>query len=210
MFTGTSRFLSTLAGICLAGSAAFAGAITIPTLTVDALTGSASFVFTGTMTQADTISLVEVGSPCLQPGVAYCVNGAGVITIAGTTGVGGTTTFGGTFGTTSSNWNFGSLLLTINNGQTVQLFAPNAANGLGSATPPTSLTLGSISFASLGFSAFSLVNPTLKFTLADTFYGDNSSAFVINPSSNGVPEPATFGLVGLALIAVATIHRRRL
>src|ERR1700722_9087920 len=151
-----------LAGYCLGGS------ITLPggtqTVVATSTTGT-SFTYSGTLTQDDTLALMVTGSPsdpCLQSGPQYCTNAAGVLTTAGNgAGVGGTTTFSGTFNGTTGTWNYGSLLLEISGVSgpgTVQLFAANAANGFGSATPPSDLTLASTSLSALGFGNFSVVN----------------------------------------------------
>jgi hypothetical protein len=65
-----------------------ANLIPLGPITVDALsTTGVSFSYTGTLTQNDTLELTVTGDPCLQPGPAYCVNGAGVVTVAGTAAV---------------------------------------------------------------------------------------------------------------------------
>ena len=177
------------------------GSITVPGLS----TTGVSFTFAGTLTQNDTLALTQTGDPCLQAPPSYCTNGAGVVTVAGTSPVGAATTFSGTFGGTTASWDFGALLLEISGEGTVQIFPANAANGLGSATPPLSLTLSSTSLSTLGFPAFSQVNPTITFIMADNFYPDNSGQFVVSQ----VPEPATGGMVGLLLCALAGWMRRR-
>jgi hypothetical protein len=62
---------------------------------------------------------------------------------------------------------------------TVQVFPANAQNGLGSATPPMSLTSPATSLASLGFSPFIITNPTITFIVADTNYADNGGSFIL-------------------------------
>src|ERR1039458_3084996 len=131
--------------------------------------GGVSFIYNGTLTQNDTLAFTESGSPCLQEDPAeYCTNGGGVVTVAGNgAGVGGTSTFVATFNGTTATWNFGALLLEIQGEGTVQLFAADSADGLGSSSPPTSLTLSSSTLASLGFASFSGVDPTITFIVAD-------------------------------------------
>src|ERR1700691_4226276 len=74
----------------------WANLIPISPITVDALsTTGVSFSYAGTLTQNDTLELTVTGDPCLQAGPAYCVNGAGVVTVAGTAAVGDATTFSG-------------------------------------------------------------------------------------------------------------------
>jgi hypothetical protein len=68
---------------------------------------------------------------------------------------------------------------------TVQIFPANAENGLGNATPPTSLTLPATSLASLGFSPFTVTNPTITFVVADTNFADNGGGFVLTQVTPG-------------------------
>ena len=146
-------------------------------------TTGASFTFIGTLTQADTLSFTESGNPCLQSPPSYCVNGAGVVTTAGTSPVGAATTFMGTFNGSAETWDFGALLIEISGEGAVQIFPASAANGLGSSTPPHSLTLAPTSLGALGFPSFSAVSPTITFIMADTLYSDNTGQFVISPDS---------------------------
>ena len=64
----------------------------------------------------------------------------------------------------------------------VQVFPTKASNGLGSASPPQSLTLPTTSLAALGFPHFSQTNPTVSFIVADggAGYGDNSGEFELS------------------------------
>jgi hypothetical protein len=202
MLCKTSSIALCLVLISGAGAQLSAAPILLPggSLTVPGLsTTGVSFTYTGTLTQNDTLALTQTGDPCLQAPPSYCTNGAGIVTVAGTSPVGAATTFLGTFGGTTATWDFGALLLEISGVGTVQIFPANAANGLGSATPPKSLTLPSTTLTGLGFSAFSQVNPTITFIMADNNYPDNSGQFVLSQ----VPEPATGGTVGLLLCALA-------
>lgn len=202
-----------LAGCCLGGSIVLPGGT--QTVVGTSTTGT-SFTYSGTLTQADTLALTVSGSPsdpCLQSGpTRYCVNAAGVLTVAGSgAGVGGTTTFTGTFNGTTGTWNYGALLLEISGVSgpgAVQLFAANAANGLGSGAPPADLTLASTSLSALGFGNFSVVNPTITFILADSLYSDNAYNFVLTPVSSGVPEPSSVFLIGSGLAGLAWFGRR--
>jgi len=188
----------------------FGTAIQIPagSLSVSGVTSGAPFTYTGTLTQNDTLQLIVSGTPCLQNPPSYCTNGAGVVVTAGSSPVGAQTSFSGSFNGTSSTWTYGSLLLEISGVGTVQLFQPNAANGLGSGAPPTSLTLTSSTLSGLGFGNFSVVNPTLTFVLADTLYSDNSGSFTLSQSSS-TPEPSSFALVTLACGIGGLLLRRR-
>ena len=157
----------------------------------------ASFTYTGTLTQADTIGFSQTGNPCLQSANTYCVNGAGVIVVAGSSPVGASTGFG--------SWTYGALLMQISGVGTVQVWPTNAANGLGSGSPPTGLTLPTTTLAALGFPAFSQINPTITFTVADTAFGDNSGSFTLTQAAAPaavapVPTLAEWSLGALALL----------
>jgi hypothetical protein len=197
-----------IAGLCSAACAS-ASSISLPggTLTLPGIsTTGVSFVFTGTLTQADTLFFTESGNPCLQSPPSYCVNGAGVVTTAGTLPVGAASTFTGTFNGSTKTWDFGAILMEISGEGAVQIFPANAAAGLGSSTPPLSLTLSSTSLGALGFPNFSVLNPTITFVMADTLYSDNSGQFVISQ----IPEPGTNMLVAAAcMLAGLAIRRQR-
>ncbi len=182
-----------------------ANLIPLSPITVEALsTTGVSFSYAGTLTQNDTLELTVTGDPCLQLGPAYCVNGAGVVTVAGTSPVGAATTFSGTFGGTTGTWDFGALLMEISGTSTVQIFPADAADGLGSGSPPLSLTLPLTTLSALGFPAFDEVDPTITFILADNLYTDNSGQFNLSQ----VPEPTTVSVVGVLVCAMAGLVRR--
>jgi hypothetical protein len=210
-------FAALLTGTCFAASVQLPGG----TLTVPALsTTGASFVYSGTLTQNDTITFTQTGNPCLQSsGTGYCTNGAGVLTVAATVGVtpvGGSSGFTGPSGVIpAGSWTYGSLLMIISGVGAVQVFPTNAGNGLGSGTPPASLNLPTTSLSALGFGVFSQANPTITFIVADTGYLDNGNQFVLTqtPSqSSTVPALGEWGLIGLTVMLVGfglmTLRRR--
>ncbi len=183
-----------------------ANLIPLSPITVDALSSTGvSFSYTGTLTQNDTLELTVTGDPCVQSGPAYCTNGAGVVTVAGSSAVGAATTFSGTFGGTTGTWDFGALLMEISGTSTVQIFPADAADGLGSGSPPLSLTLPLTTLSALGFPSFDEVNPTITFILADNLYTDNSGQYNLSQ----VPEPTTVGVVGVLVCVLAGVVRRR-
>lgn len=204
----------------LLGIAALASAnsISLPggTLAVPGSNSSGvSFVYSGTLTQADTLSLTATGTPCLQTGPAYCTNAAGVLTVAGIHGpgetVGSASGFSATFNGTSGGWDFGALVLEISSEGAVQIFPADTANGLNSPTPPTSLVLPQTSLAALGFGSFSITNPTITFLVADSYYPDNTGSLTLTQAQTPTPtpEPATIWLLAPALAALGCIIRRR-
>ncbi|HKA35910.1 MAG TPA: IPTL-CTERM sorting domain-containing protein [Thermoanaerobaculia bacterium] len=186
-----------------------AAAIALPggTLTIPGTsTTGTSFTYSGTLTQNDTIAFTQTGNPCLQTaGTGYCTNGAGVLTVAATVGVtpvGGSSSFSGPAGVIpAGTWTYGSLLMTVSGVGTVQVFPTNAGNGLGSSSPPPSLTRFSTTLSALGFPAFSTTNPTISFIVADTFFGDNSGQFVLSQvQPANVPTLGQRGVIGLAVL----------
>lgn len=181
-------------------SLANASAISLPggMLSVSSIDLGTSFTYSGTLTSADTLGFTQTGNPCLQSGGVYCTNGAGVLVVAGNgAGVGQSST------NPDNSTTFGSLLLTISGVGTEQLFGTDAANGLGSASPPTSLTLAATSLNALGFGIFSVTDPTLTFSVSDTMRSDNSGAFTLTQSP--VPLPAAAPMFGAALLALGAV-----
>jgi hypothetical protein len=201
----SARKLCTLA---LLSTGAFAQSIVLPsTLTVPAIssTGTA-FTYSGTLTQTATIALTAAGAACEQAGGVYCTNASGVVTVAGSSPVGAATSFTGSVGGFTGTFNFGALIMTISGVGSVQLFAANATNGLGSSAPPGSLTLPATSLTALGFPNFSVSNPTITFTVADSNYPDNSLGFTVTGASGSTPSPtpAPGGLI-LVILGLAAI-----
>jgi len=192
----------------LLSTGAFAQSIVLPsTLTVPAISSSGTaFTYSGTLTQAATIALTAAGAACEQAGSVYCTNASGVVTVAGSSAVGAATSFTGSVGGFSGTFNYGSLIMTISGVGSVQLFAANASDGLGSGAPPSSLTLPATSLTALGFPNFSVSNPTITFTVADNLYTDNSGSFSVASGSGSTPSPtpAPGGLI-LAILGLAAI-----
>ena len=185
-----------------AATALTAGTISIPSTTVngtDVFSGP-TITLTSTVLPTDTLTLTASGEVFLQTGNTYGTNAAGVVTTAGSTGVGGTMLNGST--------NFGALLLGNSTFGFHQLFPANAANGLGSPTPPSLLTLTSVPLSSLGFSSTMPGSTVLEFRISDTNTIDNSGSFTVsgefNTAAAEVPEPSTvvFVMAGLAGLVV--------
>ncbi len=205
--------LSWIPGVALAASIALPAGLTVPGTNP---TG-ASFTYSGTLTQNDTIAFAQTGNPCLQnPTTGYCVNGAGVLVtpaIVGVTPVGGSSTFAGPSGAIpAGTWTYGALLMQISGVGTVQVFPANATNGFGSSSPPAGLTLPPTTLGALGFGTFSQTNPTITFIVADTFFGDNGGQFVLTQPQVPVPTLGEWTLAalvaGLGVLGAAAIRRR--
>ncbi|MCU1338323.1 MAG: hypothetical protein JWO19_3904 [Bryobacterales bacterium] len=192
--------------LVVVGSVASAATITIPSTVVngtDVFSGPA-LTLTSTVQPTDTLTLTARGEVFLQSGPAYGTNAAGVVTTAGSTGVGGTSPNGST--------NFGALLIGNPTLGFFQIFPANIANGLSSATPPSLLTTN-LTFGSLGFGSAIPSGTVLQLRVSDINTVDNSGSFTVFGQINvasGVPEPASWLLVGGGIGVIAFVSRKRL
>jgi len=134
----------------------------------------------------------------LQGPSAFGTNAAGVVVLAGSTGVGGSLANGST--------TFGSLLIGTG-GVFHQLFATNAANGLGSSNPPTTLSITNVPLSSI-FGSGLTAGTVVELRISDINTNDNFGSFTLS-QAQGVPEPATFALLGSSFLALAFLIRRR-
>jgi hypothetical protein len=200
----------TLSATLLAGAiAAFAGTMSIPSTTVNGTDVFAGPTLTLTLAVAptDTLTLTASGQVFLQDvqGVTfYGTNAAGVVTTPGTLGVGGSSANGST--------TFGALLFGNSTFGFVQVFPTNTGNGLGNATPPSSLTVTSVTFSSLGFNTPMPVGTVLEFLTSDINTIDNSGSFLVSGSINtaaAVPEPGSLAMVLGGLAAFGGFRYRR-
>jgi hypothetical protein len=187
----------------------FAGTISIPGTTVngsDVFSGP-TFTLTSAVAPTDTLTLTATGEVFLQGASAYGTNAAGVVTTAGTTGVGGS----GANGSTA----FGALLFGNSTFGFVPVYPTNAGNGLGSSTPPSSLTVLALSFSSLGFNTTMPSGTVLQFLISDTNTSDNFGSFLVSGSINTaggngvVPEPRSIAMVLAGLAALGGFRYRR-
>ena len=160
---------------------------------------------TSTVLPTDTLTLTARGEVFLQSGNTYGTNAAGVVTTAGTTAVGGSSPNGST--------TFGALLLGNATFGFHQLFATNAANGLGSSSPPSLLMLTSASLNSLGFMSPMPAGTVLQFRPSDINTFDNSGSFTVSGQFNtaeSVPEPGTLSCLLVAAVGIgAGLMRKR-
>ena len=165
--------------------------------------GGPTFTLTSTVLPTDTLTLTARGEVFLQGGNTYGTNAAGVVTTAGTTAVGGSSANGGT--------TFGALLLGNTTLGFFQVFPTNAADGLGSLTPPSLLMVNSVSLSSLGFSTTLPSGTVLQFRPSDINTGDNSGAFTVFGSINAssVPEPGTLTMMFAGALALTVFRLRR-
>ncbi|PSB51938.1 PEP-CTERM sorting domain-containing protein [Chamaesiphon polymorphus CCALA 037] len=198
----------------LSTSSANAASLTIPTTTVngtDVFSGP-SFTVNNDFLGTDTISLNVSGTVNLTntvpTGSGYITNAAGILTQP-------TASFGsqptGAFVVRAPGINWGALLLGNSTLGFRQLFTANTANGLGSSTPSTNLSLTNVTLASIFGTG--LTNGTvLEFRISDSDNFNNSGAFTVSspttlPTTTAVPEP--FTIIGTLIGGAAAVRMRK-
>ncbi len=170
-------------------------------------TAGPTFTVNNDFSGSDTISLTATGTPnfySIDP-QGYTTNAAGVLTQTSNYGAIGTT---GINGTLNGN-NYGALLFGNDTLGFKQLFAANAANGLGSATPSSNLSFNNVSLSSL-FGSGLTTGTVLEFRVADSVPGDNLGAFTVTGSidqATSVPEP--FTIIGSLVGGTAALRMRK-
>jgi hypothetical protein len=202
------KTLSLLSLVLVSAVTTYAGTISIPSTTVngtDVFSGP-TLTLTSQVAPTDTLTLTATGQVFLQGNGLFGTNPAGVLTTAGSSPVGASLANGST--------SFGSLLFGNSTFGFVQIFLTNAANGLGSPTPPSSLTVTALSFSSLGFNSTMPAGTVLEFRISDTNTVDNFGSFTASGSINtasvsGVPEPSSVSMIFIGLAALGGFRYRR-
>lgn len=180
-----------------------AATLTIPVAVtvngVDVFAGP-QFTVSGNFGLADTFALTADGEVGLA-GTQFFANAAGVITRPDTTNTGAHP--GGV--TLSGGIPYAALLIGNGSLGFRAVFPANAANGLGSLTPPTHLTVNR-TIADL-FGVAIADGTVLQFRINDINNGDNNGGFRLSPTT--VPEPLTVALLAFGLGAAALRRRTR-
>ena len=200
---------SAIAFSTLAISPAQAAQLIIPNTTVlgtNVLLGP-SFTVSQNFSPLDTLSVNVSGTVDIANG-QFTANAAGVIVSPQTTHTGNRP--GETHlvpGSILSSQPVASLLIGNDTLGFFPLFSANAANGLGSSTPPTNLSLSGVALSSIftneGFAGIT-AGTTLEFRVTDGNVDSNSGAFFITST----PEPST--ILGLGLLGFGAFCQRRL
>ncbi len=166
--------------------------------------GGPSFTVPTALGGTATLSLTVAGGVSVQSSGQWGTNAAGVIVVPGTSGVGQTGMFTNEFGT----FNFGALLIGNTTLGFRQLFAATAANGLGSAAPPTTLTLTDVPLSSI-FGGGLQAGTVLELRVADFNTFDNGGSFTLSQPSTVIPEPSTHALLAAGLAGAGAVAWRR-
>lgn len=201
--------------LCLVASTALlsANSLLIPSVTVLGTNsadgtgfdnGGPDFTVAGNFLSTDTVSITVSGTVDLASG-DFTANAAGIIVSPSTTNTGN---HPGEVTPNSGNpsLNYAALLIGNSTLGFFQLFPSSAEFGLGDATPPTTLTLVDRTLGDIGFTSGLSSGTVLELRVSDINFADNSGAFNLSQ----VPEPATIGLLGLALCAVFGRRRKTL
>jgi len=158
------------------------------------------------LTQASTVDFQLTGV-VFKNSAMHCANAAGIAVLClnqPVIPIGQTEPFVATFGGTTGTWNQGALLMTIAGVGTVQIFPANAANGLGSNSPPIDFTLTTTSLAALGFPNFSVTDPVITFLVASDASKTLGSFTLTQAAPPVVPAPSSLLLVitGFGIVAL--------
>ncbi|AOC50907.1 hypothetical protein amyaer_0154 [Microcystis aeruginosa NIES-2481] len=202
---------SAIAFSTLAISPVQAAQLIIPNTTVfgnNVLLGP-SFTVSQNFSPLDTLSVNVSGTVYLAPGT-LAMNAAGIITqTTDPENVGQTITSFPGLTPILPGKPFGSLLIGNNTLGFFPLFSANAANGFGSSTPPTNLSLSGVAlssiFTNVGFTGIT-AGTVLEFRVNDgtDAWEDNSGQFFITST----PEPST--ILGLGVLGFGAFCQRRL
>jgi hypothetical protein len=199
--------------LCLLVPAALlqADALLVPNLTVlgtnsaDGVgfdNGGPTFIVGQNLLGSDTLSLTVSGTVDLASG-DYTANAAGVIVSPATTNTGN---HPGQVDPNSDNPSLNYAALLIGNSALgfFQVFPSSAEFGLGSLTPPTTLTITDETLADIGFTSGLTMGTVLELRVSDINAYDNSGAFYVSQ----VPEPKNIVVLCLFMCLMAVVQRR--
>jgi len=184
-----------------------AATLDVPTTTVlgtDVFSGP-TFTVSGNYGAGDTVDLTVSGTVDLATG-AYTANAAGILVsppISDTGSNPGQTSPG------AGGLPYAALLLGNSALGFFPLFPANAADGFGSSTPPTTLTVDETLGAIFGNSVSIADGTVLELEVDDINTFDNSGAFTVGNAVSGVPDAGTTAaLLGVSFAGLAALRRR--
>ena len=197
----------------LAAATALGATITIPSMVVlgtDTFSGP-TITLPSTVLPTDTLTLTARGEVFLQVSTNGDANAdeefLQAVATYGSNAAGVLTTAPASTGALNGDAGYMALLLGNSSLGFFQVFPANAANGLGSETPP-SLLATSVLLSSLGFSSPLPAGTVLQFRLPYTDGGNPSGSFTISGSidKSTVPEPRTIAMMLFAALVLATFN----
>ena len=197
-----------VATLALQSNPATAATLTIVPSTVSASSSAGlSLSGGGNFLSTDLFSLTVSGTPNFNTSDSYITNAAGVLTQPSS---GASLPTGGSFAG-SNGATAGALLIGNSTIGFFQLFATNAANGSGSANPPTNLSFTDVTLGSIfGTALDTTTTSSLSLIANDSAYNDNSGAYNVSGSITPaavVPEP--FTIIGTLVGGTAAVRMRK-
>jgi hypothetical protein len=205
----TTIFFTTIAtALC---AAAHASTLDVPSSVVlgtqvVGITDGPTFTVSGSFGAGDFIDVQASGTVDLASG-QFTANAAGVLVSPATSNTGihpGQTSPGGSFG-----YPYAALLIGNSTLGFFPLFPADAADGLGSSTPPTTITVDETLGSIFGPLVSIPDGAVLQFEINDIDNYNNSGSYTVGSVTSSVPDAgATGGLFGLSLLGLGALRRR--
>ncbi len=198
-----------VATLALQSNPATAATLTIVPSTVSALSSTGlPLSGGGKFLSTDLFSLTVSGTPNFNTSNSFITNAAGVLTQPYSFAPLPT---GGSF-TAPDGRAVGALLIGNSTIGFFQLFPTNAANGSGSANPPTNFSFTDVTLGSIfGTALDTTITSSLSLIANDSDYSDNSGAYNVSGSivdpATAVPEPLT--IIGTLVSGTAAVRMRK-
>jgi hypothetical protein len=205
LLSATAGAVATLALQAVPANAAnltFSAPVDATSTTGLSLSGGGNFLST------DVLNFTVSGTPNFAPSTTpYVTNAAGVLTQPYNGGISLAT--GDSF-TGPNSASIGALLIGNSDLGYFQLFPSNAANGSGSATPPTTFSFSNTLSSIFGTALDTTSTSALNLITNDSLYSDNSGAYIVSgsvDSATAVPEP--FTIIGTLVGGTAAVRMRK-